>query len=78
MPNDGIVSPNDLVKTFASEAKKQGIQIIENCEVKRVLVKATRGGQYFKVRGVETSLGNIECEIFVNCSGIVMKKLTLE
>lgn len=72
VPNDGIISPVDLLNLFASEAKKQGIQIIENCEVTKILVKSTRGGQYFKVKGVETTLGSIECEIFVNCAGIVI------
>lgn len=61
----------DLLNTFASESKKHGIKIVENCEVTKILVKTTRGGQYFKVRGVETTLGNIECDIFVNCTGIV-------
>lgn len=53
------------------EAKKHGILIVENCEVTKVLAKATRGGQYYKVKGIETNQGTIECEIFVNCAGIV-------
>jgi glycine/D-amino acid oxidase-like deaminating enzyme len=61
------------LNTFAEEARKNGILIVENCEVKKILVKETRGGQYSKVRGVVTSLGTIECEIFVNCAGIVNK-----
>lgn len=68
---DSTVSPIDLLNTFVNEARQQGIQIFEHCEVTKVLVKTTRGGQYCKVRGVETSLGTIECDIFVNCGGIV-------
>lgn len=34
-------------------------------------MKKTKGGQYYKVKGVETSLGEIDCDIFVNCAGIV-------
>jgi glycine/D-amino acid oxidase-like deaminating enzyme len=75
VPNDGIISPTHLLATFAEEARKTGIQIVENCEVQRVLVKTTHGGQYFKVRGVETSLGLIECDVFVNCAGIVINWL---
>ncbi len=71
VPNDGIISPMHVLHTFADEARKNGIQIVENCEVQKVLVKTTHGGQYYKVRGVETSLGLIECDVFVNCAGIV-------
>ncbi len=59
------------MNTFASEARKHGVMILENCEIQKVLVKNTHGGQYHKVKGVETSLGEIECDIFVNCAGIV-------
>ena len=72
VPNDGIISPMNVLNTFAEEASKHGINIIENCEVQKVLVKTIHGGQYFKVRGVETSLGLIECDVFVNCAGIVI------
>ena len=74
-PMDSTVSSSDLLHTFASEARRQGIQIFEHCEVQKVLVKETRGGQYFKVRGVETSLGTIECDIFVNCGGIRAREI---
>jgi glycine/D-amino acid oxidase-like deaminating enzyme len=73
VPNDGIISPMHVMCTFAEEARKNGIKIVENCEVQKVLVKTTHGGQYYKVRGVETSLGLIECDVFVNCAGIVIQ-----
>ena len=68
-PRDGIVSPSHLLNTFAEESRKHGVKLIENCEVKKVLVNTTRGGHYFK--GVQTSLGSIECDVLVNCAGIV-------
>ena len=71
VPQDATLSPKRLLNTFANEAKRHGIKIIEHCEVQKVLVKTTHGGQYFKVRGVETSMGLIECDLFVNCAGIV-------
>lgn len=71
VPDDGIVSPTHLLHTFASEARKHGIRIVENCEIKKVYVKTTHGGQYYKVKGVDTTLGYIDCDIFVNCAGIV-------
>ncbi len=39
LKDDATVSPSDLLQTFATESKKNGIQIIENCEVTKVLVK---------------------------------------
>lgn len=61
----------DYLNYFANQAKKHGIKIIEHCEVKKVLVKEIKNGHYHKVRGVKTNLGEIECDIFVNCAGIV-------
>jgi glycine/D-amino acid oxidase-like deaminating enzyme len=72
VPDDATISPKDLLHTFADEARKHGILIKENCEVTKVLVKQTRSGYYHKVGGVETTQGVIECDIFVNCTGIVM------
>ena len=72
-PLDATVSPIDLLDTFVSEAKKNGIKMYENCEVTKILVDETHGGQYNKVSGVETNMGTIECDIFVNCAGIVTK-----
>lgn len=77
VPQDGTISPLDLLHTLASESRKNGINIIENCEVTKVLVRETRGGQYYKVRGVETTRGTIECDIFVNCAGIVSNSGTI-
>jgi glycine/D-amino acid oxidase-like deaminating enzyme len=73
VPSDGTISAQNLLNAFVEESHKNGIVFVENCEVKKVLVKTTRGGQYYKVRGAETSKGTIECDIFVNCAGIVMQ-----
>ena len=71
-PRDAIVSPRHLLNTFVDDSRKNGVKILENCEVEKVLVKTTRGGHYFKVKGVHTSMGIIECDVFVNCAGIVI------
>lgn len=41
----------------------QGVRIVENCTVQKVV--QTNG----KVSRVETNLGKIDCEYFVNCAG---------
>jgi glycine/D-amino acid oxidase-like deaminating enzyme len=74
-PRDGIVSPSHLLNTFVEESRKHGVKLIENCEVTKVLVNTTRGGHYFKVKGVQTTKGLIECDVLVNCAGIVIKFL---
>lgn len=40
-----------------------GVKVIENCTVKKI------NQSNFKVTSVETDLGNINCEYFVNCAG---------
>jgi pyruvate dehydrogenase phosphatase regulatory subunit len=75
MPQDGIVSSNDLLNVFIDECKKNDIFIVENCEVTKVITKATRGGHYSKVSAVETTHGLIECDYFVNCAGIRAREL---
>jgi hypothetical protein len=39
LKDDATVSPIDLLHTLTSESKKNGIQIVEHCEVTKVLVK---------------------------------------
>ncbi|XP_014666984.1 PREDICTED: pyruvate dehydrogenase phosphatase regulatory subunit, mitochondrial-like isoform X2 [Priapulus caudatus] len=63
-PSDGVVSPSDLVATFARLARKNGGEIIEGCRVENVLTKNLR------VDKVQTNHGTIECEYFVNCAGM--------
>uniref|UniRef100_A0A2P2HYX7 Pyruvate dehydrogenase phosphatase regulatory subunit n=1 Tax=Hirondellea gigas TaxID=1518452 RepID=A0A2P2HYX7_9CRUS len=71
VPDDGVCHPYKLARTLISIANKQGAQVVENCEVNRVLVKQER------VVGVETSKGIIECEMFVNAAGTWARQLGL-
>ena len=48
-----------------------GVKIIEDCHVKVILTEKRRAGQYDRVTRVLTSKGNIKCDIYVNCTGIV-------
>ena len=64
LPTDGQASPSDLCQALAKGAKMDGAQIIEGCRVTGFDIRDGR------VAGVQTELGDIECEIAVNCCGI--------
>ncbi|XP_013416036.1 pyruvate dehydrogenase phosphatase regulatory subunit, mitochondrial isoform X2 [Lingula anatina] len=64
-PTDGAASPSDIVNTFARLAKQKGVKVIEKCQVNQVLTDE----KHKEVRGVDTNLGTIRCEYFVNCAG---------
>jgi len=44
------------------------VKIIEKCKINQVLTNAN------SVYGVETSHGRINCDVFVNCAGMVGEK----
>jgi len=64
LPTDAQVSPSDLTQSLAKGARMQGVRVIEDCRVDAILQKAGR------VTGVKTALGDISCEVVVNCAGI--------
>ncbi len=66
---DGRANPVDLTMALAKGARMQGATILENVPALGVL---TKGGA---VTGVETPLGDIECEFVVNCTGMWARQL---
>ena len=60
LPTDGQASPSDLCQALAKGAKMEGAKIIEGCRVTGFDIRDGR------VAGVQTDLGNIECEVAVN------------
>lgn len=48
-----------------------GVKIMENCHVKEILTEKQRAGQYDRVTNAVTSQGNIKCDVFINCTGMV-------
>jgi len=48
-----------------------GVKIIEDCHVEEVLTEKQRAGQYDRVTSALTSQGNIKCDVFINCTGMV-------
>ncbi len=49
----------------------KGVKIIEDCQVKKIVTEKQRAGQYDRVASAETSKGNIKCDVFINCAGMV-------
>jgi 4-methylaminobutanoate oxidase (formaldehyde-forming) len=64
LPTDGQVDPSQLTQGMAAGAKKGGVRIFTNTKVLKIY---TKGNQ---VTSVSTAVGEIECEIVVNCGGI--------
>jgi 4-methylaminobutanoate oxidase (formaldehyde-forming) len=66
---DGRANPADVTMSLASGARMRGVRIIENVAVTDVV--ANRG----TVIGVETTLGAIEAEYVINCTGMWARQL---
>jgi glycine cleavage system T protein len=63
LPTDGYLDPSRLCYSFAKEAKRMGVQIIEQTRVTAINTKAN------KVVSVTTDKGIIETELVVAASG---------
>jgi len=63
VPGDGVANPWEICLALAQEAMEQGVQVVEKC---RVLKVQQEGG---KVCAVDTSLGTVTCDYFVNSAG---------
>src|SRR6185369_15144211 len=63
LPTDGQANPSDITQALAKGARMRGVKIVEDCEVTAIL---QRGG---RAVGVRTALGDVTCEVVVNCAG---------
>ncbi len=63
IPGDGKANPADLTMSLAKGARNRGAKIVEDVEVTGVIVERGR------VAGVRTAIGDVRCEILVNCAG---------
>jgi 4-methylaminobutanoate oxidase (formaldehyde-forming) len=63
IPGDGKANPTDLTMALAKGARNRGVRIAEDVEVTGVTIQ---GGA---VAGVQTTRGDLRCEILVNCAG---------
>ena len=74
VPEDAVVHPKKVSEALAYLAYTGGAKFIGNCEVARVNSHnsnkyAPGSSRNVTVESVDTSLGRIECEYFVNCAG---------
>ena len=69
IPKDGQADPVGVTNVLAKAAKQNGATIIEQCPVKKILVRNN------KIAGVETNLGKIDCEYIVLASGMWSRQI---
>lgn len=63
LPTDGQANPSDITQALARGARMHGVKIIEECIVTGVKIDSGR------VNAISTELGDIACEVVVNCGG---------
>lgn len=69
---DGRVNPVDVTMALAKGARLAGAKVLEGVPVTRV--RASGG----RVTGVSTPLGDVTCEVVVNCAGMWARQLGAE
>lgn len=66
MEKDAVADPALVCDTLAKLSAAGGAKYIKDCRYNNLI---THNG---KVAAVDTSLGTIKCQYFVNCSGMVL------
>ena len=69
LPRDGQVNPIDVTMAMAKGARMQGVTILENTPVERILV------EHGKAAGAITALGEIRAKTVVICGGMWSREL---
>ncbi|XP_071445537.1 pyruvate dehydrogenase phosphatase regulatory subunit, mitochondrial-like isoform X1 [Hetaerina americana] len=69
VPDDATASSSAVCLALADLARQGGANYIEGCRVEWVLTENS------KVKGVQTNLGNMDCQYFVNCAGMWARQL---
>lgn len=67
IPGDGKANPADLTMSLAKGARLGGAALVEGVEVIGVIVEHGPTGP--RVAGVRTTLGEVRCEVLINCAG---------
>ncbi|MBX3597779.1 MAG: FAD-dependent oxidoreductase [Rhizobiaceae bacterium] len=69
IPGDGYIDPYSLTMAYAKGARQYGAKIEEGVCVEEIAVEGRRA------IGVVTNVGNIACDILVNCAGLWAKRV---
>ena len=69
VPTDGVANPFEICRALSALSIEMGVRMIQNCELKEVLVKNG------SVSGVVTSKGYIKCKYFVNTAGMWAREI---
>ena len=84
IPKDACVDAGKVSEVLAFLAHQGGAKFVSGCGVKRVITASSTAPSTLlpddstknvRVSGVETELGHISCEYFVNCGGIWGREL---
>lgn len=84
IPKDACVDAGKVSEVLAFLAHKGGAKFVSGCGVKRVTTATSTAlstllpddsTKNVRVSGVETELGHISCEYFVNCAGIWAREI---
>lgn len=79
VPEDSMVNPKKVSEVLAHLSYQGGARFVGNCELQKVITNSSgasillpgpKNVENCRVMGVQTNLGHIECEYFVNCAGI--------
>ncbi|EAP99887.1 putative oxidoreductase protein [Janibacter sp. HTCC2649] len=73
VPGDGRVNPVDLTMSLARGARNLGVRIVEGVTAGDVITRTD--GALPRITGVRTSVGDIDCETVVNCTGMWARQL---
>jgi glycine cleavage system aminomethyltransferase T/glycine/D-amino acid oxidase-like deaminating enzyme len=64
VPSDGYADPSQLTQSFAAGARAAGVRFIQHCRVMTMIINGS------SVAAVGTELGQIECDVVVNATGM--------
>lgn len=70
-PDDVVVDPLGLSTELAEAARGLGVEIFEDCNVKKVLI-----GEGNAVYAVDTDDGLVETKAFVSATGLVISSVS--
>jgi glycine/D-amino acid oxidase-like deaminating enzyme len=73
LPGDGSAISSDVTQALARGARihsSNNVRFIENCAVLGISSETPHGRGIPRVTGVQTSLGNMKCNIIVNTAGL--------